>query len=157
MSVLRYCCFRWLVYDRALVFEPSRPLACIMMLVWLIYVLELCCDIFPWVPDLDRTRLRAWLVYDWIGGVTSWYQSRLPVGTPLPHSLTEVESRLYKTFTNMAVRPMGPRRHWVVVGSFTPRPLLWDSERSSIRVKRFLLKSNFRILENTFNRRGPSV
>ena len=35
MSVLRYCCFRWLVYDRALVFEPSRPLACIMMLVWL--------------------------------------------------------------------------------------------------------------------------
>ena len=71
MSVLRYCCFRWLVYDRALVFEPSRPLACIMMLVWLIYVLELCCDIFPWVPDLDRTRLRAWIMYDWIGGVTS--------------------------------------------------------------------------------------
>ena len=70
MSVLRYCCFRWLVYDRALVFEPSRPLACIMMLVWLIYVLELSCDIFLWVPDLHRTRLRAWLVYDWIGGVT---------------------------------------------------------------------------------------
>ena len=39
---------------------------------------------------------------------------------------------------------MGPRRHWVVLGSFTPRPLLWDSELSSIRVKRFLLKSNFR-------------
>ena len=76
MSVLRYCCFRWLVYDRALVFEPSRPLACIMLLLWLIYVLELCCDIFPWVPDLDRTHLRAWLVYGQIGGVTSWYQSR---------------------------------------------------------------------------------
>ena len=44
----------------------------------------------------------------------------------------------------MAVWPMGPRRHWVVLGSFTPRPLLWDSERSSIWVKRFLLKSNFR-------------
>ena len=70
MSVLRYCCFRWLVYDRALVFEPSRPLACIVMLVWLIYVVELCCDIFPWVPDLDRTHLRAWLVYGQIGGVT---------------------------------------------------------------------------------------
>ena len=71
MSVLRYCCFRWLVYDRALVFEPSRPLACIILLVWLIYVLELCCDIFPWVLDLDRTHLRVWLVYDWIEGVTS--------------------------------------------------------------------------------------
>ena len=39
---------------------------------------------------------------------------------------------------------MGPCRHWVVLGSFTPRPLLWDSELSSIRVKRFLQKSNFR-------------
>ena len=121
MSVLRYCCFRWLVYDRALVFEPSRPLACIMMLVWLIYVLELCCDIFPWVPDLDRTHLRAWLVYGRIGGVTSWYQSRLPVGIPLPHSLAEVESRHCKTFTNMVVWLTGPRRHWVVLGSFIPR------------------------------------
>ena len=64
--------------------RASRSLACIMMLVWLIYVLELCCDIFPWVPDLDRTYLLAWLVYDWIRGVTSWYQSRLPVGIPLP-------------------------------------------------------------------------
>ena len=70
MSVLRYCCFRWLVCDRALAFEPSRPLACIMMLVWLIYVVELCSGIFPWVPDLDRTHLRAWLVYGQIGGVT---------------------------------------------------------------------------------------
>ena len=121
MFVLRYCCFRWLVYDRALVFEPSRPLACIMMLVWLNYVLELCCDIFPWVPDLDRTHLRAWLVYDWIGGVTSWHQSRLPVGIPLPHSLAEVKYRLYKTFTNLVVWPMGPRRHGVVLGSFIPR------------------------------------
>jgi len=130
MSVLRYCCFRWLVYDRGLLFEPSRPLACIMMLVWLIYVLELCCDIFPWVPDLGRTHLRAWLVYGQIGGVTSWYQSRLPVGIPLPNSLAEVESRLYKTFTNMAVRPMGPHRHWVVIGSFTPR--LYSGTLSSL-------------------------
>ena len=40
MFVLRYCCFRWLVYDRALVFEPSRPLACNMMLVWLTLLLD---------------------------------------------------------------------------------------------------------------------
>ena len=38
MSVLRYCCFRWLVYDRALVFKPSRPLACNMMLVWIFFI-----------------------------------------------------------------------------------------------------------------------
>ncbi len=139
MSVLRYCCFRWLVYDRALVFEPSRPLACIMMLVWLILFVELCCDIFPWVPGLDRTHLHAWLVYDWIGGVTSWYQSRLPVGIPLSNSLAEVESSHCKTFTNLAVCLTGPRRHWVVVGSFIPRPMLWDSDISSIRVKWFLL------------------
>ena len=139
MSVLRYCCFRWLVYDRALVFEPSRPPACNMMLVWLILFVELCCDIFPWVPDLDRTRLRAWLVYDWIGGVTSWYQSWLPVGIPLSNSLAEVESSHWKTFTNMAVCLTGPRRHWVVLGSFTPRPLLWDSDLSPIRVKWILL------------------
>ena len=111
MSVLRYCCFRWLVCDRALVFEPSRPLACIMMLVWLIYVVELCCDIFPWVLDLDRTHLSAWLVYGQIGGVTNWYQSLLPVGIPLSNSLAEVESRHYKTFTNMVVCLTGPHRH----------------------------------------------
>ena len=64
---------------------------------------------------------------------------------PPSNSLAEVESKLYKTFTNMAVRPIGPRRHWVVVGSFTPRPILWDSYFSSIRVKWFLLKSNIRI------------
>ena len=58
---------------------------------------------------------------------------------PLSNSLAEVESRLYKTFTNMAVCLTGTRRHWVVVGSFTPRPLLWDSDLSSIRVKWILL------------------
>ena len=75
-------------------------------------------------------------MYGQIGGVTSWYQSQLPVGIPLYNSLAEVESSLYKTFTNMAVWLTGPRRHWVVLGSFTPRPLLWDSELSSTRVKR---------------------
>ena len=121
MSVLRYCCFHCLVYVRALVFKPSRPLACNMMLVCFILFVELCCDIFLWVPDLDRTRLRVWLVYDWIGGITSWYQSRLPVGIPLPHSLAEVESSHYKTFTNMDVCLTGSHRHWEVLGSFIPR------------------------------------
>ena len=63
---------------------------------------------------------------------------------PLSNSLAEVESSHCKTFTNLAVCLTGPRRHWVVLGSFTPRPLLWDSELSSTRVKRFLLKSDFR-------------
>ena len=45
---------------------------------------------------------------------------------------------------------MGPRRHWVVLGSFTPRSLLRDSELSSIRVKQFLLKSNFRFSKILF-------
>ena len=117
MSVLRYCCFRWLVYDRALVFEPSRPLACIIFNL----CLELCCDIFPWVLDLDRTHLRVWLVYEWIEGVTSWYQSRLPLGSPLSNSLAEVESSHWKTFTNIGCVSYDPRRHWVVLGSFTPR------------------------------------
>ena len=39
----------------------------------------------------------------------------------------------------MAMRPMGPRRHWVILGSFIPRPILWDSDISSIRVKWILL------------------
>ena len=39
----------------------------------------------------------------------------------------------------MAVWPMGPRRHWVVLGSFIPWPILWDSDISSIRVKWILL------------------
>ena len=144
MSVLRYCCFRWLVYDRALVFEPSRPLACIMMLVWLILFVELCCDIFPWVPDLDRTHLRAWLVYDWIGGVTSWYQSRLPVGIPLPTPWPKSSLNFTKLLLTWLCVLRAHVAIWVVVGSFTPWSLLWDSELSSTRVKRFLLKSDFR-------------
>ena len=52
----------------------------------------------------------------------------------------------------------GPWAHvanWMVLGSFTPRPLLWDSDLSSIRVKWFL-KSNFRF-SKTLSRRAPSV
>ena len=39
----------------------------------------------------------------------------------------------------MVVRLTGPRRHWVVLGSFISRPILWDSDISSIRVKWILL------------------
>ena len=68
-----------------------------------------------------HTQLCAWWVYDWIGGGRSWYQSRLPVGIPLPHSLGEVESSHYNFFTNMAVCLTGSRHHWVVLWSFIPR------------------------------------
>ena len=44
----------------------------------------------------------------------------LTVGIPLSNSLAEVESSHCKTFTNMVVWPMGPRRHWGVLGSFIP-------------------------------------
>ena len=118
MSILRYCCFRWLVYDRALVFEPSRPLACVVMLVWLILFVELCCDIFPWFPDLDRTHLRAWLVYGQIGGVTSWYQSQVSILGPVGYGPTS---------------PLGGIR------IFYSLSILWDSDLSSIRVKWILL------------------
>ena len=145
MSVLRYCCFCWLLCIRADVFEPSRPLACNIKIVLFYLWLELCCDIFPWVLDLDHTHLHVLLVYGQIKGVTSWYQRRLPVGIALPNSLVEVESSYCKTFTNMAVWLTGPRRHWVVLGSFIPRPILWDSDISSIRVKWIFTKSNIRI------------
>ena len=56
---------------------------------------------------------------------------------PLSNSLAEVGSSHCKTFTNMVVQLTGPRCHWVLVGSFIPRPLLWDSKLSSIRVKWF--------------------
>ena len=139
MSVLRYCCFRWLLCFRAFVFEPSRPWLVIWCLYDLFMFLELCCDIFSWVPDLDRTRLRAWLVYDWIGGVTSWYQSRLPVGIPLPTPWPKLSLVDENCFTNLAVRPMGPRHQLGGIRIFYSSSILWDSDLSSIRVKCILL------------------
>src|SRR4051812_8730978 len=70
--------------SRAVVFEPSWPLDCTKQLVLFLFV-ELCCDISPQVTDLDRVPC----VYDYytrsdFGGVISWYQSRLPVGHPIP-------------------------------------------------------------------------
>ena len=40
-----------------------------------------------------------------------------PFHTPWP-KLSPVDENC---FTNLVVRPMGPRRHWVVLGSFIPR------------------------------------
>ena len=75
MSVLRYCCFRWLIYDRALVFEPSRPLACIMMLLWLIFIFRVVLWYLPVSPwswlytfacmtsgRLNRGRHTVWII-----------------------------------------------------------------------------------------------
>ena len=73
-------------------------------------------------PWSGRTHLRVWLVYDQIGGVTSWYQSRLPVGCPLSNSLAKVESSHWKTFTNIVVWLTGPHLNRVVLGSFIPHP-----------------------------------
>ena len=139
MSVLRYCWFRWLVYDRALVFEPSRPLACIMMLVWLIYVLELRCDlpVSPWSWSYTFACMISvrsnWGRHKLVSEPTAYRNP--PSQTPWPKLSLDIA----KTFTNLAVCLTGPRRHWVVVGSFIPRPILWDSDISSIRVKWILL------------------
>ena len=139
MSVLRYCCFRWLVYDRALVFEPSRPLACIMMLVWLIYVFRVVLWYLPVSPWSWSYTFACMISVQLNRGRHKLVSEPTACRNPPSNSLAEVESSRWKTFTNMAVRPMGPRRHWVVLGSFTPRSLLWDSELSSIRVKWSLL------------------
>ena len=61
VSVLRYYCFRWHLYVSSwYIFELSWPLACIIQLV-LFTLLELCCDIPPWHPDLDHVPC----VYDY--------------------------------------------------------------------------------------------
>ena len=54
-------------------------------------------------------------------GVTSWYQSQLPVGSPFPTPWSKLSLVVQNYFTNLAVWLMGPRRHWVVLGSFIPR------------------------------------
>ena len=47
--------------------SPRGPWLAIWSLYDFYLCLELCFDIFSWVPDLDRTCLRVWLVYNWIG------------------------------------------------------------------------------------------
>ena len=86
MLVLKYCCFRWFICIQPYVFEHSRPLACNIKLLLFYLCLELCCDIFSWVPDLDRTYLRVWLVYDCRGRhklVSEPTASRLPLSNSL--------------------------------------------------------------------------
>ena len=122
MSVLRYCCFRWLVYDRALVFEPSRPLACIMKLVWLIFI----CRVVLWYLTVSPWSW-SYTFACMISVRSNWGRHKLvsePTAcrNPLSNSLVEVESSLWKTvlLTWLCVL----RAHiakWVVLGSFTPR------------------------------------
>ena len=58
-----------LVY-RAMYSSPRGPWLVIWSLHYFSFCLELRCDIFPWVPDLDHTRLCVWLVYGQIGAIT---------------------------------------------------------------------------------------
>ena len=60
-------------------------------------------------------------------GVLHWYQSRLPLGVPLPNSLAEIESSGLKLI--LLTWLCGLRAHvanWVVLASFIPRLLLWE-------------------------------
>ena len=99
--------------------QPSRPLACIMMLVWLILIFRVVLWYLPVCP------------WSWSYTFACMISVRLnqgchklvlePIAYRNPRSnLTEVESSHWKTFTNMVVWLTGPCCHWVVLGSFTP-------------------------------------
>ena len=120
MSVLRYCCFRWLVYDRALVFEPSRPLACIMMLVWLI------CRVVLWYlpvcPWSSSYKFACMISVRLNRGRHKLVSEPTACRNPLSNSLAEVESSIWKT--HLLTWLCGLRAHganWVVLGYFIPR------------------------------------
>ena len=115
--------------------SPRGPWLVIWSLCFFYLCLELCCDIFPWVPDLDRTHLHVWLVYGRNGGVTSWYQSRLPIGSPFPTPWPKLSLVFKNYFTNMAVWLTGPSRQLGGIRIFYSLSILWDSILSSIRVK----------------------
>ena len=121
MSVLRYCCFHWLVYDRALVFEPSRPLTCNMMLVWLIYVFRVVLWYLPVSPWSWSYTFACMISVRPNRGRHKLVSEPTACRNPLSNSMAEVESSRWKTITNMVVWLTGPRRHWVILGSFTPR------------------------------------
>src|SRR3954465_7705908 len=54
-------------------------------------------------------------------GVTSWYQSRLPVGHPLPTPWSKSSLEFAKILANSVGWLIGPRRkNWVVLASFSP-------------------------------------
>jgi hypothetical protein len=66
-SCLTYVCTQILLLPLTLLcikFLYSSPRGP-WLVIWSLYdfnlCLELCCDIFLWVPDLDRTCLRVWL------------------------------------------------------------------------------------------------
>src|SRR3990170_7773793 len=68
-------------------------------------------------------------------GVTSWYQSRLPVGTPFPTPWPKLSLDKENCFTNMVVWLTGPRHQLGGIRIFYSSSILWDSDLSSIRVK----------------------
>ena len=122
MSVLRYCCFRWLMCLRAFVFEPLRPLACNIKLVlfWLLSRVVLWyLPVSPW----SWSYIFVCMISVWLNrGRHKLVSEPTACRNPLSNSLDEVESSHYKkSFTNLAVCLTGPRRHWVMLGSFIPR------------------------------------
>src|SRR3990170_7483400 len=54
-------------------------------------------------------------------GATSWYQRRLPVGSPFPTPWPKLSLVFEKNyFTNIVVWLTGPHRQWMGLGSFIP-------------------------------------
>ena len=76
----------------------------------------------PWVLDFGRVPY----VYDYctrldLEGITSWYQSRLPVGHPLPTPWSKSSLVFANYFANSVVWLIVSRRkNWMVLGSFSP-------------------------------------
>ena len=96
MSVLRYCCFRWLLCIE-LVFEPSRPLACNIKLVLFQFVSRVVLWYLP-VSPWSWSYTFACMICVWL----NWGHHKLvsePTACriPLSNSLAEVESSLWKT------------------------------------------------------------
>ena len=83
-----------------------------------------------------------------ISARSSWGRHKLVLEptayrNPLPTPWPKLSLVSKNCFTNMAVWLTGPRRQWVVLGSFIPRPYSGNSTLSSIQVKDFT-NSNIR-------------
>ena len=115
MSVLRYHLCVWLIY-----LGPHDP----WFIIWR-FMFKFEFRVVLWylpVSLWSRACTFACMISAWSSrGITSWYQSRLPVGSPLPIPWSKLSLVFEKLcFTNMAVWLTGPRRQWVVLGSFIP-------------------------------------
>ena len=121
MSLPRYCCFRCLLCIWAYVFEPSRPLACNMMLVWLIFICRVVLWYLPMSPWSWSYTFACMISVRSNRGRHKLVSEPTACRKPPANSLAKVESSLWKTFTNMVVWLTSPHHKWVVLGSFIPR------------------------------------